>query len=114
MSRELDRIAVGSFRDSFHGAIVEPRHPGYNEARVVWNGMVDRHPALIACCADREDVVSAIGFAREHDLVIAVRSGGHSVGGFSTCDGGVVIDLSRMRGAEITLSSRTIGILPEC
>jgi FAD/FMN-containing dehydrogenase len=104
--RTLDRLTVGAFRDLFHGEIVEPSHPKYDGARVVWNGMIDRRPALIARCADREDVVSAIGFAREHDLVIAVRCGGHSVGGFSTCEGGLVIDLSRMRGARVDPEKR--------
>jgi FAD/FMN-containing dehydrogenase len=110
MGHDLDRFAVGSFRDLFHGEILEPAQPGYNEARVVWNGIVDRHPALVARCADHEDVVSAIGFAREHDFVIAVRSGGHSVGGFSTCDGGVVIDLSLMRGARVDPERRVARV----
>lgn len=108
--RDLDPIAVGVFRDLFHGEIVDPGHPEYDGARVVWNGMVDRHPALIAQCADPEDVASAIGFAREQDLVIAVRSGGHSVGGFSTCDGGLVIDLSRMRGARVDPERRVAQV----
>jgi FAD/FMN-containing dehydrogenase len=110
IARPLDTFAVGDFRDSFNGEIVEPGHPDYDAARVVWNGMVDRHPALIARCAVPEDVVSAIAFAREQGLVIAVRSGGHSVGGFSTCDDGLVIDLSRMRGARVVPQRRVAQV----
>jgi FAD/FMN-containing dehydrogenase len=99
-----------AFRDRFHGEIIEPAHPNYDGARRVWNGMIDRRPALIARCADSEDVVSAIGFAREQDLIVAVRCGGHSVGGFSTCDGGIVIDLSRMRGARANPETRVVRV----
>jgi FAD/FMN-containing dehydrogenase len=108
--RVLDGADIGALRDRFHGEIVEPAHPDYNGARIVWNGMVDRYPALVARCADSDDVVAAISFARDQDLVVAVRSGGHSVGGFSTCDGGVVIDLSRMRGATVNPETRVARV----
>jgi FAD/FMN-containing dehydrogenase len=99
--RPLDARALGSFQSAFRGDVVLPGTPDYDAARVVWNGMIDRYPAIVVRPTDAEDVVSAVGFAREQDLVIAVRGGGHSVGGFSTCDGGMVIDLSRMRGATV-------------
>ena len=104
MSR-MDSTLLG-FKDVFRGDLIDPSHADYHSARVVWNGMVDRRPALIARCVDSEDVVSAIRFAREHDLVVAVRSGGHSVAGFSTCDDGLLIDLSRMRGARVDPKAR--------
>jgi FAD/FMN-containing dehydrogenase len=85
----------------FKGQLVGPDDPDYDQARVVWNGMADRRPALIARCTSSDDVIAAVRFAREQDLVIAVRGGGHSVAGFSTCDGGIVIDLSRMRGMVV-------------
>jgi FAD/FMN-containing dehydrogenase len=85
----------------FKGQLVGPDDPEYDQARVVWNGMADRRPALIARCAGSDDVIAAVRFARDQDLVIAVRGGGHSVAGFSTCDGGMVIDLSRMRGLVV-------------
>jgi FAD/FMN-containing dehydrogenase len=85
----------------FKGELVGPDDPQYDQARVVWNGMADRRPALIARCTGPDDVIAAVRFARDHDLVIAVRGGGHSVAGFSTCDGGMVIDLSRMRGMVV-------------
>jgi hypothetical protein len=101
IERPLDPRAVGSFQTMFRGDVVLPANPDYDAARVVWNGMIDRHPAIVVRPTDTDDVISAMGFAREQDLALAVRSGGHSVGGFSTCDGGMVIDLSRMRGAAV-------------
>ena len=86
---------------AFAGEIVRPDDPGYDAARAVWNNMIDRRPALIVRPTAPEDVVAALRFAREHELVVAVRCGGHSIPGFSTCDDGIVIDLSRMRGAEV-------------
>lgn len=93
--------------DQFTGQIVRPDDPEYDQARIVWNAMADKRPALIARCAGVDDVITAVRFAREEDLVVAVRGGGHSVAGFSTCDGGIVIDLSRMRGATIDPANRT-------
>ena len=101
IERRLDPRAVSSFQATFRGDVVLPGNEDYDAARVVWNGMIDRYPAVVVRPTDPEDVVSAVSFARDQDLVIAVRAGGHSVGGFSTCDEGIVIDLSRMRGATV-------------
>ena len=95
---------------SFDGEIVRPGDPGYDAARVVWNGLVDRHPALIVRPTHVGDVVTALRFAREEDLLIAVRCGGHSIPGFSTCDDGILIDLSRMRGAQVDREQRTARV----
>lgn len=97
----VDAPALAAFRETFGGGVVLPHDPGYDAARVVWNGAIDRHPAMVVRPTGPADVISAVRFAREQDLVVAVRSGGHSVGGFSTCDGGIVIDLSRMRGVRV-------------
>jgi FAD binding domain-containing protein/berberine-like enzyme len=98
--------SLGALADRFAGQIILPADPGYDEARRVWNGMIDRRPALVVRPTDAEDVVAAVRYAREQDLLIAVRGGGHSIPGLSTCDDGIVIDLSRMRGALVDPGSR--------
>jgi FAD/FMN-containing dehydrogenase len=100
-SGALNAAALASFGETFQGELVVPGSAGYDAARVVWNAMIDRRPAVVARCEGVDDVIAAIRFARDQDLAIAVRSGGHSVGGFSTCDGGIVVDLSRMHGVRI-------------
>ncbi|HEY7148302.1 MAG TPA: FAD-binding oxidoreductase [Gaiellaceae bacterium] len=94
-------MKLDSLRQDFAGEVVLPDDPGYDDARVVWNGMADRRPALVVRPTDVDDVVAALRFAREQELLVAVRCGGHSIPGLSTCDDGIVIDLSRMRGAEV-------------
>lgn len=83
------------------GHVVLEGDAGYDEARKVWNGAIDRRPAMIAYCADTQDVVEAVTFARSRTLPVAVRSGGHNVAGLSVCDGGMVIDLSQMKQIEV-------------
>ena len=95
---------------NFGGEVVGPDDPGYDAGRAVWNGMIDRRPALILRPRESEDVVAAIRFARERDLPLAVKGGGHSIPGFSTCDGGVVVDLSLMRGAEVDPDRRVARV----
>src|ERR1700674_3877906 len=101
MRSAIDAPSLASFRDQLAGEVVLPGDPDYDRFRVVWNAIADRRPAIIARCAGADDVVAAIRFAQEQNLLIAVRGGGHSVGGFSTCDGGIVIDLSLMRGVTV-------------
>ena len=93
--------ALKAFGDRFGGRLFEPSSAGYDDARTIWNGAIDRRPGLIALCADASDVVSAVRFALEHDLRTSVRSGGHGVGGLSLCDDGLVIDLSAMRRIRV-------------
>jgi FAD/FMN-containing dehydrogenase len=92
---------------SFTGELLSPADAGYDDARQVWNGAIDRRPALIARCAGVADVVGALRHAREHDLLVAVRGGGHGVAGQAVCDDGIVIDLSPMRGIEVDPAGRT-------
>ena len=97
-----------AFTDAFAGEVILPDDPAYDAARVVWNGMIDRRPALIVRPTGAADVATAIRFARSEELPIAVRSGGHSIPGFSTCDDGIVLDLSaRMRGVRVDPERRT-------
>jgi hypothetical protein len=106
----IERAAVRDLRASLSGTLLAPGEEGYEAARRVWNGMIDRHPALIARCADTADVVRALTFARERQLLLAVRGGGHSFPGYSTCDGGVVIDLSSMRSVVVKADTRTARV----
>jgi FAD/FMN-containing dehydrogenase len=105
----LERAAVGDFRASLKGTLLTPGDADYEAARHIWNGMIDKHPALIARCADTSDVVRAVTFARERELLLAVRGGGHSFPGHSTCDGGLVIDLSPMRTVAVQADKRTVS-----
>jgi FAD/FMN-containing dehydrogenase len=93
--------------EAFRGELLLSTSAGYDAARRIWNGAIDRHPACIARCTGVSDVVAAVRFARERDLLVAVRSGGHGVGGHAVCDGGLVIDLSAMKGIRVDPSSRT-------
>jgi len=97
----LGAPAVAALRDVFAGEVILPSDPGYDSARAVWNGMIDRYPAIVVRPTGAADVASAVRFAREQDLIVAVRSGGHSIPGLSTCNDGIVIDLSRMRGVRV-------------
>lgn len=94
-------------RAQFRGRLIQPADADYEEARWVWNGTIDRHPAAIAQCADADDVVAAVNFARDHGVLLAVRGGGHSIPGHSTCDGGLVIDLSPMKAIGVDAAART-------
>ncbi len=91
----------------FRGDVIVPAHPGYDDARAVWNGTVDRRPRLIARCRGTADVAAAVRFARNRDLEIAVRGGGHNVAGTAVCDGGIVIDLSAMCAVSVDPVERT-------
>jgi FAD/FMN-containing dehydrogenase len=92
---------------NLRGELISPSDAAYDEARRVWNGAIDRRPACVARCRGVADVVTALRFARGHDLAVAVRGGGHNVAGFSTCDDGVVIDLSAMKRVRVDLGART-------
>lgn len=103
---------IEALSTSLHGELLQRDEPGYEEARQLWNGMIDKHPALIARCSGTADVVAAVRFAREHDLLLAVRGGGHNVAGNALVDDGLVIDLSPMIGVEIDPHARTARVQP--
>jgi FAD/FMN-containing dehydrogenase len=98
---------TGELRTRFRGALLRPDEEGYDEARRIWNGAIDRRPALIARCAGADDVAEAVRFARERDLAISIRGGGHAVAGHAVCDGGLMIDLSLMKAVHVDPEART-------
>jgi FAD/FMN-containing dehydrogenase len=98
--------AFNRFVEGFGGELLQPGEPGFDGARKVWNAMIDRRPALIARCKDVDDVIAAVSLAVAQDLPIAVRGGGHNVAGHAVCDGGVMIDLSPMRGVTVDAEAR--------
>ncbi len=103
---------IGEFRASLRGDLLQPDHPDYDQARQVWNGMIDRRPALIARCAGASDVIAAVNFARRYDILVSVRGGGHSFAGNAVCDGGLVIDLTRMQSVRVDPARRTARAEP--
>ena len=109
---DLDDATIEAFRASLRGTLLRPGDSNYDTARQVFNAMIDRRPALIAQCAGVTDVIAAVTFAREHELLVAVRGGGHHVAGNAVCDGGLVIDLSCMKSLRIDPVSRTARTEP--
>ena len=105
---KIDEGALSAFRDKFRGELVRRGDPTYDERRKIWNGAIDRYPALIARCTGVPDVIAAVRFARGTELPVAVRSGGHSFPGQSVCDDGIVIDLSLMKGIRVDPEARTV------
>ena len=106
----LDATAIAEFAGTLRGAVIQSADPTYDEARSVRNGLIDRRPALIAHCTGVADVVAAVNFARERDLLLSVRGGAHNVSGAGTNDGGLVIDLSAMRGVWVDPVTRTVRV----
>lgn len=108
----LTRAEVEELRTGLHGTLLLNGDAGYEQARRIWNGAFDRRPAAIVRCADAADVVRAVQFAASHDLLVAVRGGGHSLPGHSVCEGGLMIDLAPMRGVRVEPTSRTARVEP--
>lgn len=106
----LDRAALGDLARVFRGELIDSEHPGYEQQRRVWNGSIDRRPALIARCANTDDVRSAIHFASRNGLLVAVRGGGHSFPGLSVADGAVLVDLRLMNAIEVDPDGRTVRV----
>jgi FAD/FMN-containing dehydrogenase len=100
-SRPIAPSQIETFRAQLRGEVLDPSSPAYEGTRVVWNGMIDRRPALIARCRNAGDVAASINFARNHGLATAVRSGGHNVAGYAVCDSGLMIDMSPMNGVRL-------------
>ena len=103
----LNEATISNFRASLLGGLIEPGDPSYETSRKVFNGMIDRHPRLIARCADVADVMAAVNFGREQKLLVAIRGGGHNAGGLGVCDDGLVIDLSPMNYVRVDPKKKT-------
>src|SRR5262245_14689207 len=106
--------AIASLKSSLRGELIQPADPGYNEARKVYNGMIDKRPRLIARVADVADVITCVNFAREQNMLLAVQGGGHNGPGLGTCDDGLVIQLSRLKGIRVHQESRTVRVEGGC
>ena len=106
-STTLDEATVQAFAGTLRGAVLRPGDTRYDSARAVWNGMIDKHPALIVRCAGVADVIHAVNFARTHDVLVSVRGGGHNIAGNSVCAGGLMIDLAAMQGIHVEPGRRT-------
>ncbi len=110
----LGERTVAELGASLRGELIEPWHKAYDEARTLYNAMIDKHPALIARCRDVADVMAAVNFARDNDVLLAVRGGGHNGPGLALCDDGLVIDLSLMKGIRVDPARRTVRVEPGC
>jgi len=106
----LDADALAALRETARGAVLTPDDPGYDEARSIWNALIDRRPALIVQCSGAADVVDTVNFAREQGLVLSIKAGGHNVAGNAVNDGGIVIDLSQMRGVHVDPDTGTVRV----
>ena len=106
-TRQFGDATAKELRDGFEGRVIVPEDEGYDEARALFNAMIDKRPAVIGQCASVEDVTSAVRFGRARELPTAVRGGGHSVAGTSSVDDGLVVDLRRMNAVEVDADART-------
>lgn len=110
----MKATGLDQLKSSLRGELIQPQDAGYDAARKVYNGMIDRKPSLIVRCSDVADVVTAVKYARENNLLLAVRGGAHNGAGLGVCDGGMVVDLSRMRGIRVDPKSRTVRVDGGC
>jgi FAD/FMN-containing dehydrogenase len=103
-------LDTGALKAGLRGELIQPSDEGYDAARKVYNGMIDKHPAMIARCADVADVIAAVNFGREHNLLVSIRGGGHNAGGLGVADDALVIDLSRIRYTHVDPQTRTVRV----
>lgn len=110
----VNETSVQQLKASLRGGLVEPNHKDYDTVRKVYNGMFDRRPAMVARCADVADVIAAVNFARQNNLLVAVKGGGHNAAGLGMCDDGMVIDLSPMKGVYVDVEKETARVSAGC
>jgi hypothetical protein len=110
----LNETSIQDFRATLRGELIEPQDQGYEDARKVYNAMISKRPRMIVRCADVADVIQSVNFARENELLLSIRSGGHNAGGLGICDDGLVIDLSLIKYTRIDLQSKTVMVGAGC
>jgi FAD/FMN-containing dehydrogenase len=103
---------IETLKNNVKGRLVLPDDPNYDEVREIWNAMIDRRPAVIVQCAEADDVLHAISYARENGLEISIRGGGHNIAGSALCDNGLLIDFSNMKGVSVDASKRRVFVEP--
>src|SRR5512136_508531 len=110
----MPAASVDELRTRLRGEVIQPGDPGYDSARRVYNGMIDKRPKLIVRCRDVADVIQTVLFARNGNMLVAIRGGGHNGAGLGICDDGLVIDLSNMRSAHVDSVTRTVRVEGGC
>jgi len=110
----LAKTILDAFKTSLHGELIQPNEPGYDEARSVWNAMIDRRPDIIARCRGVADVLACVTLARTHGLKLSIKGGGHNIAGLAVCDGGIMLDMSLMRGVWVDPITRTARAQAGC
>ena len=110
----LNEAIINKFNETLRGNLIQPTDSNFDEVRKVYNGMIDRHPAMIAKCADVADVITAVNFGRENNMLISIRGGGHNAGGLGVCDDGLVIDLSNINYTRVDPKAKTIRVGGGC
>jgi len=110
----MQNSAIDKLKQSLRGTVIERSDPNYDEARALYNGMIDKRPLIIARCADVADVIAAVNFSRESGLVVAIRGGAHNGPGLSSVNDGLVIDLSMMKGVRVDPAARTARVGAGC
>lgn len=111
-STQFNQSTLETLSEHVRGSVIQPGEEGYDEARTVWNDMIDKEPAVISQCTGTADVIRAVNFARENDLLLAVKGGGHNVAGNAVCDGGLVIDLTPMDAVRVDPDAETASAEP--
>jgi FAD/FMN-containing dehydrogenase len=110
----LDRASIDELRPLLRGPLLAPADPGYDDSRMIWNAMIDRRPGAIVRCLGAADVLASVQFARERGLPLSIKGGGHNISGLAVCDGGLMVDLSLMRGVFVDPSARVAHAQPGC
>ena len=104
--KPIDAAALAALKGQLRGPLLFAVDPGYEESRTLWNGMIDRYPAAVARCAGAADIVSCVKFAREHGVRLSIKGGGHNVAGLAASDGGLLLDMSSLRGVWVDPRAR--------